>query len=383
MHSLVLQAVEEAFGRCIVRAISFATHRANHAVRGQLVLERMAGVLTAPIRVMHQTRCRLPTEPRHAQRIDNDVRGHPRFDRPTDDFSVEQIQHDGQVQPAFVCPDIRQIGRPRLIGRGGRKVSIQQVGGYRQRVLRVCRGLVAPLVPAPDTVLTHQPLDTLLARREAAPTDLLHHPRRAIRPLELRVNGVDQSQQLPITQASALRPAATLPRPESTDTHRQCRTHRRQRIRLALSFDPGVLHSASLPKYAVAFFNISFSIRSRAFSARTRDSSICSGVIVLAPGGCSLPAFAALTQLRSVCSTRPSSLATAPTLCPLLTRFTARSLNSTVYSCFGILNISVSFQSVDVIPHLLEDAISGEAHPVMQDSYRRTGDGRNRKLHAA
>jgi hypothetical protein len=38
---------------------------------------------------------------------------------------------------------------------------------------------------------------------------------------------------------------------------------------------------------------ISSSIRKRAFSARTRDNSISSGVIALAPGALSFPAFAA------------------------------------------------------------------------------------------
>src|SRR2546421_10531108 len=57
--------------------------------------------------------------------------------------------------------------------------------------------------------------------------------------------------------------------------------------------DPGVLHSTSFAKYAVAFFRISFSSFSRAFSARSRESSICSGVITLVPW-CSLPLPASL-----------------------------------------------------------------------------------------
>ncbi len=84
------------------------------------------------------------------------------------------------------------------------------------------------------------------------------------------------------------------------------------------------------------FFGISFSRLSRIFSARTRESSICSGVTTLVPGPLSFPAAATFTQLCSVCSTRPSSRATAPMPCPEFTRFTADSLNSAVYSCFGI-----------------------------------------------
>jgi hypothetical protein len=40
-------------------------------------------------------------------------------------------------------------------------------------------------------------------------------------------------------------------------------------------------------------------------------------------GGLSLPFLADFTQLRSVCSTRPKSFATAAMPWPLVTRFTA------------------------------------------------------------
>jgi len=43
------------------------------------------------------------------------------------------------------------------------EVPIQPVGRYRQPVLRVRGGLVAPLVPCSNAVLTHQPLHTWLA----------------------------------------------------------------------------------------------------------------------------------------------------------------------------------------------------------------------------
>jgi len=87
------------------------------------------------------------------------------------------------------------------------------------------------------------------------------------------------------------------------------------------------------------FFKFSFSIFRRAFSAHTRKSSIYSEITVLPPAGLSFPAFAAFTQLRGVCSTKPRSLATARMPWPLLTRCATPSLNSGVYSCFGILNI--------------------------------------------
>ena len=94
-------------------------------------------------------------------------------------------------------------------------------------------------------------------------------------------------------------------------------------------------------------------IFSRAFSARSLDSSICSGVTGLVPAAVSLPAADAFTQLRNVCSTRPSSLAatTMPTPWACLT---ACSLNSAVYSCFGIFFTSLP-SGLDANHRPLED----------------------------
>ena len=52
MHPLVLEAVEPDLRRCIVPAVSLATHRADHAIRLELVLEGMAGVLASPVGVV-------------------------------------------------------------------------------------------------------------------------------------------------------------------------------------------------------------------------------------------------------------------------------------------------------------------------------------------
>lgn len=51
VNPFVLQAVEEAFRRGIVATISLATHRAAHAVCGQLALELVTHVLAASIRM--------------------------------------------------------------------------------------------------------------------------------------------------------------------------------------------------------------------------------------------------------------------------------------------------------------------------------------------
>src|SRR4029077_7754770 len=97
MHSLVLQTVEEALGGRIVPAVTLAAHRAVHAVLTKLGLKRMTGVLTTAVRVMDQPRLRMPSEPRHGQCVDDNVSTHALLDRPADDLSIEQVQHDRQI----------------------------------------------------------------------------------------------------------------------------------------------------------------------------------------------------------------------------------------------------------------------------------------------
>ena len=60
------------------------------------------------------------------------------------------------------------------------------------------------------------------------------------------------------------------------------------------------------------------------------------------PTELSVPALAAFTQLRQVCSTHPRSSATRLMLPTAVTRVTACALTSSVYAYFGILNIVVS-----------------------------------------
>ena len=80
--------------------------------------------------------------------------------------------------------------------------------------------------------------------------------------------------------------------------------------------------TAYLVRSTPSIFRILFSRISRTFSARSRGSSICSGLTPVAPAPLSVPAAAALTHFRSGCSISPNSLAAAPAASPSLTRVT-------------------------------------------------------------
>jgi PAS domain S-box-containing protein len=116
LQPLVLEAVEPALRRRIVPAVSFPAHRAGHAVRLELVLKGMAGILASPVGGVQQPRHRTLPEPRHGQRIGHPVCRHARLQRPANDFTIEPIEYDGQVQPTLVCPEVGDVRRPDRIG---------------------------------------------------------------------------------------------------------------------------------------------------------------------------------------------------------------------------------------------------------------------------
>jgi hypothetical protein len=127
-----------------------------------------------------------------------------------------------------------------------------------------------------------------------------------------------------------------------------------------LLINPGVLHTTSLAKYAVAFFRISHSRFSLTFSARSRDKSICSCVTGLVPAPVSLPAADNSTQLRSVCSTRPSSLADKTKRLPLLYMLNRPFLELTrVFLLRDLLHLLPPKINVNCTSPL-EDYLSGE-----------------------
>jgi len=359
MDPLILKTVKLTLGWRVIPTISLATHGALRAVGRQLVLEGLAGVLAPPIRVMHQPHSRFPSEPRHRQRVGHDVRCQAGFARPAHHFVVEQVKHNRQVELAFILPQIGDVRCQGLVRGRWREVSFQPVRRHRQVVRRVRRHLVPSHVARTDAVLPHQLLNPFLAGWGPAPPQLPDHSRGAVGAFECRVNGADQRQHLGVCQPRAIRRAALLPGAIAAFAHRQDRTHLVQGVARALHVHPGVRHSVSLAKYAVAFVRISFSRFSRTFSARSRDSSICSGVTTVAPAPLSVPPAAALPQFRRVCSTSPNSLAAAPAVNPSLTRFTANSLNSIVYCCFGIF-IVLPFMVIAMIRHSWKTKFRGK-----------------------
>lgn len=61
----------------------------------------------------------------HVQRTDRQIPLHSIADRPTNDAARVQIQDDGQIQPAFMRPDLGDVACPFLVRLLSEKVPIQ------------------------------------------------------------------------------------------------------------------------------------------------------------------------------------------------------------------------------------------------------------------
>jgi len=77
-----------------------------------------------------------------------------------------QVEDDGQVEPALLCPDIGDVASPLLVGCSGNKIPVQPVGRNTQAVVAVGRNLVSAGADRLDPIDLHQSPDTTLADSE-------------------------------------------------------------------------------------------------------------------------------------------------------------------------------------------------------------------------
>lgn len=139
------------------------------------------------------------------------------LERPADHFPVEQVQHERQVQPALVRPQILMSAVHTWFGTAGSNFRSSIFGAPRVR-----HDPVAALVAGTDAMLSHQALNTLLADRIAALAQFANNAGTAISAFEFGVDGTDHDQCLIRRQAFALRRTTAPPGTKATDAHIQC-----------------------------------------------------------------------------------------------------------------------------------------------------------------
>lgn len=360
VYVLRLQRAEKALRHCVIPAIPFPAHAANH----QVVIEGFpvifARVLASSVGVMQQP-CRRPT-PRlcHPKRRKYQLPVDPFAHRPPNHQPGIQVNHYRQVQPAFFCPDVRDVRRPYLVRPFRRELSVEHIPGHRQVVLRVRRHHETPLPSATKLLGAHQ-------LRHPGPTyphplgyQLGVHTRASIRLPALLVNRPYLCPEFAVCPRTP-RLGPFTPRIKPRPRHLQYPAKYRHRVVCLLRADKHVPYLLSFAKKAVAFFNISRSIKSSRFSFRSLVSSSLSAV-VNAPG-LPLPesTSACVTQFRMEFSETPRSRATSLTFFPpSMTSFTVSALNSRVNVRLFFCSV---FFSISTASHTLEVSFkSGHVH---------------------
>ena len=88
----------------------------------------------------------------------------------------EQVDDDGQINPALTRPDVGDVARPLLVRGTRRKVLLQEVRRDVEGVIAVSGALELAAADDPDAILAHKPPDTPLSDTNAQLVQLLGHP---------------------------------------------------------------------------------------------------------------------------------------------------------------------------------------------------------------
>ncbi len=91
-----------------------------------------------------------------------------------------QIENDGKIKPALMCPDIGDVASPLLVGRIGNKIAVEPVGCNTQAMVAVSGYLVPAGADRLDPIDLHQSPDTTLADSQARLFELHCHARTTI-----------------------------------------------------------------------------------------------------------------------------------------------------------------------------------------------------------
>src|SRR3954469_4124029 len=136
--------------------------------------------LAAAIGVMDQPCCRTAHGQGFAQSGKSQVAMQPVAGCPANDPACEQVDNDGEVEPAFAGPHIGDVGAPLLIGRCCLEVLIEQVRRDWPGVMAVRGPLEPPLLPSPQAVVAHQPGYPAATDHQAGVLQFPRHPGTAI-----------------------------------------------------------------------------------------------------------------------------------------------------------------------------------------------------------
>jgi len=145
--------------------------------------------------MVDQPWCRTAHGQGFAQSDESQVPMQPVACCPADDPACEQVDNNGEIQPAFAGPHVGDVGAPLLVGPRCREVLIEQVRRDWPGVMAIRGPLEPPLLPSPQAVVAHQPGDPAATGREAAIPQFPRHSGTAIGAVRQGKGPPDMGQQ--------------------------------------------------------------------------------------------------------------------------------------------------------------------------------------------
>ena len=82
-------------------------------------------LLVASVRMKDQAGCWPSAEPSHTQCVDDQAPFHALAHGQVDNLTTEQIDDDGEIDPAFLGPEINDVARPDPVWRIDRKLACE------------------------------------------------------------------------------------------------------------------------------------------------------------------------------------------------------------------------------------------------------------------
>jgi hypothetical protein len=180
LFDLPLERCEEALCNGVVPAVALAAHAALDPACFERTPVVAAGVGTAAIGVVDEARVGTAVSQCCPQGHEREVPVDRGAGCPAHDTPGEQIEHDGEVQPALPGPEVGDVRHPDLVGRGRAEVPLQHVRSDGKRVVRV--GGLAEAAPrsARQAGFFHQPCDPFASDLLAGGAQLGVYARTAV-----------------------------------------------------------------------------------------------------------------------------------------------------------------------------------------------------------
>ena len=160
---LCLDGLEVRLHHRVVVAVAAPTHRDRDAPSAEQRLIVYRAVLRPTVGMMDQSRRGVAGHQSTAQGFDREISLQAVTRRPANDAPREEVENDGEVEPALCRPDVGDVRPPFPVWAVRREVLRHQIGGDRPGMFAVRRALEALLLPRGQLVLSHQ------ARRAMTP----------------------------------------------------------------------------------------------------------------------------------------------------------------------------------------------------------------------